>query len=62
MDGLGVLPGATRKHRVTPSALWWLSAARTLILTRLSKPLINALFLGFRDDVGCALLVSDGRC
>ena len=61
MDGLGVLPGATRKHRVTPSALWWLSAARTLILTRLSKPLINALFLGFREDAGCALLVSDGR-
>jgi hypothetical protein len=31
-----------------------------VILTRLSKPLVSALFLGFLEDIGCALLVSDG--
>ena len=55
-DGLGVVPDATRKASRGSFVVVWLSAARTLVRARLSKPLVNALFLGFRRDVGCALL------
>src|ERR1700760_3506852 len=61
VGGLGAVPSATGKASRPPSSSCWLSSARTVVLTRLPKPLVNALFLGGRDDVGCALLVSDGR-
>src|SRR5215469_5093024 len=46
-DGLGVVPGVIRKASRPPSSLWWLSAARAVVLTRLPKPLASALFWGF---------------
>ena len=55
-DGLGVVPGATRKASRGSFVVVELSAARTLVLTRVSKPLVNGPLLGFRGDVGCALL------